>query len=98
MSTRRLVSQRRTVSPGESEAYATLWEALRFEVEAYSGHAWRFVSTIHPDSHLEFLEFAQGSDPRSRPAVSAALAALDALAAAGDCEEWEERRDAANRP
>lgn len=86
---RRLVSIRRRVEVSESEAYGRKWGEARAAVEAAGSHAWAFASSMDPADRMEFLEFAEGADPRSDPVVAAALEALESDHR-GATDEWEE--------
>lgn len=89
MKKRRLVSIRRRVPSSEAEGYGTVWSRARQAVEAAGSHAWAFASTGDASERIEFLEFADGSDPRDHPDVAAALDALG-RAYGGTIDEWEE--------
>lgn len=86
---RRLVSIRRRVPAAEASDYAEAWSHTRRAVEATGSHAWAFASTGDASERIEFLEFADGSDPRDDSRV---VSALDALGRAygGTIHEWEE--------
>jgi hypothetical protein len=88
MSERRLVSIRRAVEPASEPAYLELWQRLKTEANRLGAHAWRFRSTSDATAQLEFLEFRDGADPRSEPAVAGALRDLESLAQADAVEEW----------
>jgi hypothetical protein len=85
---RRLVSLRRRTDPAGRARYDTLWSGLRDAATAAGAHAWRFVACGDPDQNLEFLEFAQGADPRYLPEVAAFLTRLEAEAGGSEAEEW----------
>lgn len=89
---RRLVSTRRRTDPAARERYDALWSALQGAATAAGAHAWRFVARGDPDLHLEFLEFAAGSDPRDLPEVHSLLARLGAEVGGAEVEEWDECR------
>jgi hypothetical protein len=59
---------------------------------AAGAHAWRFSACGDPGHNLEFLEFAEGADPRDRPEVAALLSRLDAEIGEAQVEEWDEYR------
>lgn len=86
---RRLVSIRRRVPAREAAAYAAAWSHARRAVEATGSHAWAFASTGDASERIEFLEFADGSDPRDESPVVSALDALE-HAYGGTIHEWEE--------
>lgn len=89
MSGRRLVSIRRRVPAADLDGYRETWKALRLAVESGGSHAWGFVSASDRTEVLEFLEFAEGMDPRADREVAAALEALGERFG-GSPEEWEE--------
>lgn len=86
---RRLVSIRRRVGGEDLQGYVAGWSAVRAAVEGAGSHAWAFAAEGDSSERLEFLEFAEGADPRGQPDVAAALAALD-QAFPATAEEWEE--------
>lgn len=86
---RRLVSIRRRVPPRSEEAYRRAWAEARAAVEATGSHAWAFASAHDASERMEFLEFADGADPRRDPAATAALRTLE-RDYGGEIEEWEE--------
>lgn len=86
---RRLVSIVRRVPAGRTADYEASWAAVRAAVEAAGSHAWGFAASGDASRRIEFLEYADGSDPRAMPAVAEALAALD-RELGGDTDEWEE--------
>lgn len=92
MSRRLLTSRPRHVAAANRAAYDAAWEALRGAATGRGAHAWRFVSTILPERYLEFLEFAEGADPRDDAAVAEALRALDERFPAPAAEAWAELR------
>jgi hypothetical protein len=59
---------------------------------AAGAHAWRFAACGDPRQNLEFLEFAEGADPRDLPEVAVLLARLDADIGEAEVEEWDEYR------
>jgi hypothetical protein len=87
---RRLVGQTRSVAAQDRAAYDARWEELRSAATALGAHAWRFLSTIHPERYLEFLEFAADRDPRLHATVAGPLLALDRDLGPAEAEEWEE--------
>jgi hypothetical protein len=89
---RRLVSLRRRADPAAGERYDALWSELRGAATAAGAHAWRFVAHGDPGLHLEFLEFAEGADPREVPEVASLLARLHAEVGGAEGEEWDECR------
>jgi hypothetical protein len=89
---RRLVSLRRRTDPAAGERYDALWSALQGAATAAGARAWRFVAQGDQGLHLEFLEFAEGSDPRALPEVAALLGRLDAEVGGAEVEEWDECR------
>jgi hypothetical protein len=88
---RRLVSIRRRVPAAEAAGYADAWSGARQAIETTGAHAWAFASTGDASERIEFLEFADGADPRDDSRV---VAALDRLwrAYGGTIDEWEEAR------
>lgn len=86
---RRLVSIRRRVPAGDAGAYSAAWSRARRAVEASGAHAWAFASAADASERIEFLEFADASDPRDDPGVASALDALG-RAYGGTIDEWEE--------
>jgi hypothetical protein len=89
---RRLLSVRRQVPVDRSQSYQSLWTALAAAATAGGAHAWRFVSSIDAESHLEFLEFGAGADPREAGEVRMLIDRLEAEAGASTVEEWIEER------
>ena len=89
---RRLLSQHRVVATHLQGRYDDLWRALAEAVAPTGAHAWRFVSSIDPLLHLEFLEFEAANDPRDRPAAREVLTSLDEEIAPAKLEEWLEAR------
>jgi hypothetical protein len=89
LTARRLVSIRRRVAEGMLEAYRARWSSVREAVEGAGQHAWSFVSASDPREMIEFLEFADGADPRDDPRAAAALGRLE-REYGGTLEEWEE--------
>lgn len=87
---RRLVSLRRRTDPADRAQYDALWAGLQGAATAAGAHAWRFVACGDPGQSLEFLEFAQGADPRDLPEVATLLTRLDAEAGRAEAEEWTE--------
>jgi hypothetical protein len=88
---RRLVSLRRTVPEEAGARYDALWLELAAEVRAGGAHAWRFASSSLPSLRLEFLEFADGADPRDRPEIGGLLRRLEREVAPASAEEWDDR-------
>ena len=89
---RRLLSVRRQVPIDRSQLYQALWTALATAATAGGAHAWRFVSSIDAECHLEFLEFGADSDPREAVEVRALIDRLEAEVGASTFEEWIEDR------
>jgi hypothetical protein len=87
---RRLVSLRRRTEAAAREKYDALWAGLADAAIASGAHAWRFVARDDPDLRLEFLEFADGSDPRDLPEVTSFLLRLDSEIGDAEVEEWNE--------
>jgi hypothetical protein len=87
---RRLVSLRRRTEAASRERYGALWTGLASAAIASGAHAWRFVARDDPDLRLEFLEFADGSDPRDLPEVTSFLLRLDSEIGDAEVEEWNE--------
>ena len=87
---RRLVSLRRVVSAGVRERYDELWSAAQDAAVGLGAHAWRFSELGGSNRYLEFLEFAEGADPRADPSVSGRLAELESEIGAAEVEEWAE--------
>lgn len=87
---RRLVSLRRRTEAASRERYDALWTELASAAIASGAHAWRFVARDDPDLRLEFLEFADGSDPRDLPEVTSFLLRLDSEIGDAEVEEWNE--------
>lgn len=77
MSERILISTHRTVTRSRREAYDRAWHLLRARATAIGVHAWRFSSTERAGVFIEFLEFADGFDPRSDAGVKQAVDALE---------------------
>jgi len=84
---RRLVIVQRRVPLDESGTYDARWSAYRDAARAAGAKAWRFRSLSEPARFVEFLEFAEGSDPRGRPELISGSEALERLGAA-ETEEW----------
>ena len=87
---RRLLSLRRLVPSSALGRYEELWSALQSAAVALGAHAWRFAARDDPSRYLEFLEFAEDADPRSRADVGDLLSRLDREIGAGELEEWVE--------
>ena len=92
---RRLVSLRRLVSSPDLGRYEALWSSLQAAAVALGAHAWRFAARDEPSRYLEFLEFAEDADPRSRPDIGDLLARLNREIGAAELEEWVESPPAA---
>ena len=91
MPRRSLISQRRAVSSASRDRYVELWATLAGAARAGGSHAWHFASSRDPSLFVEFLEFAEGGDPRGAEGVSAALASLAReIGSAEPEEEWVE--------
>jgi hypothetical protein len=84
---RRLVVVRRKVRLEAASEYDARWSRFRDMARGAGAKAWRFRSISDPALYVEFLEFAEGSDPRGLAELASATAALDA-AGAGAEEEW----------
>jgi hypothetical protein len=84
---RALVSIRRRVAEADRAAYDRTWHLLAEVVTRSSGHAWRFRSRQDDRERIEFLEFAEGADPRQTEEVHRLLRTLDTLSS-GHVEEW----------
>ena len=92
---RRLVSLRRLVPSTDLAHYEDLWSSLQSAAVALGAHAWRFAARDDPSRYLEFLEFAEEADPRSRSDVGDFLTRLDREIGAAELEEWVESPPAA---
>lgn len=87
MAGRKLISIRRRVPETESALYEAAWAALAAPVRDRGAHAWRFRGETDRLLFIEFLEFADGVDPRDDDAVRAALDELERIGA-GNSEGW----------
>jgi hypothetical protein len=90
VSQRVLFSSIRSVPASRSEAYQRLWDELRRASRDVGANAWRFVSGVDGQRHIEFLEFAGAADPRKASMVRHILERMDAEIAAAQAEEWVE--------
>jgi hypothetical protein len=75
-----------------SQSYQSLWTALAAAATTGGAHAWRFVSSIDAETHLEFLEFGADADPREDGDVRMLIERLETEAGASTVEEWIEER------
>lgn len=92
---RHLLTTRRHVPLDRADDYLLAWGAVRLAVEAAGGHAWIFRGAAHEDQFIEFVEWTDETDaPHADHAVSVTMRRLDAFAAAGTTEEWDEWEDA----
>lgn len=87
---RRLVSLRRAVPVAVRGRYDELWSAAQGAVVGLGAHAWRFSDLAGSGHYLEFLEFADGADPRTDRRVGEPLTRLEAEIGAAEVEEWAE--------
>jgi hypothetical protein len=88
MSARHLLSIRRVVREELQELCDQAWARLAEAAAANGANAWRFRSVTDANLQLEFLEYKAARDPRSDPAIDAALQTLERLAPAAAVEEW----------
>jgi hypothetical protein len=84
---RALVSIRRRVAEENGAAYDAAWLRLKELVVGAGGHAWRFRSREDAAERIEFLEFAEGTDPREGEHGDRLLRSLDGFGV-GRVEEW----------
>lgn len=89
MSTRRLVSIRRRVSPAARDPYDFAWGEVVRLAEERGAHAWRFRQLGSESEYLEFLEFAPHADPRNSDELARALRRVAALGNGAE-DEWED--------
>lgn len=88
---RRLLTTRRHVPLDRADEYLTAWDAVRRAAEKAGARAWIFRGAAHEDQFIEFIEWPAGTAaPHEDEDVAAARAHLDAFAAAGAVEEWED--------
>jgi hypothetical protein len=88
---RYLLATRRHVPLDRSDDYLLAWEAVQRAVHGAGGRAWIFRGAAHEDQFLEFIEWtADVQAPLDNDDVSAAVAQLEAFAAASSSDEWEE--------
>ena len=88
---RRLLTTRRHVALDRADDYLIAWETVRLAVDRAGGRAWIFRGAAHEDQFMEFIEWADdAAAPHEDEAVAAARMRLDAFAAAGVTEEWED--------
>lgn len=89
--TRRLLTARRHVPLDRADEYLAAWDRVRQAVENAGAHAWIFRGTAHEDQFIEFIEWrGAAAGPHENESVAAARAHLEAFAAAGAVEEWED--------
>ena len=89
--TRRLLTTRRHVPLDRADEYLAAWDRVRQAVENAGARAWIFRGTAHEDQFIEFIEWRGESDgPHENETVAAARTDLDAFAAAGAVEQWED--------
>lgn len=90
---RRLLTTRRHVALDRADDYLIAWESVRLAVERAGGRAWIFRGAAHEDQFMEFMEWSDdAAAPDEDDTVAATRARLDAFAAAGVSEEWEDVR------
>ena len=87
---RRLVSLRRVAPVAVRARYDEIWSAVQGAAVSLGAHAWRFSDLGRSGHYLEFLEFAEGADPRTDSSVAGRLTELDAEIGAAEIEEWAE--------
>jgi hypothetical protein len=73
------------------EAYDRIWSELRDAAVANDTHAWRFAGVKDASIRLEFLEFAEHSDPRALLPIRQLLSRLEREVGPAEEEEWAER-------
>lgn len=88
---RRLLCIRRQVPLDRADEYLSACRAVRRAAEEAGSRAWLFRGAEHDDWFMEFFEWSDAADaPLRNAGVRAALADVDAIAAAVRTDEWEE--------